>query len=363
MSNMASKKLHISQKAVSSGGTPSRTIQVWETAYNAKELSQNHWNFQIAKSVATGSGGKAFNIVWQSKNVAPSTTISWKSVYGLNWTAEIPAEGLSVTLSGDWQACSLGDIYDLDSNGFWTTSTAKADSNYMNVGKVNYAYPNVDGIHIVVGIQNDAGSFDLIYVDPTALAVGDSAKYQPQESVEWWYQTNMRNATMIESASTAIGGVDFSKPAPDTGNYYYSTTYNYKSGNWITSQDTPESKLYAAAQLGFDAKSTYVYSILPAILKVVFGIAVGKDKQVSASAGLKSLLDVKFGGVHVKFIDDLNLKVQLGSIKRAKPHSDDSLAVVKDDTERDVSDCLQVVYDDGDLPNGESWAVDYASAY
>ncbi|RYP58044.1 hypothetical protein DL769_009138 [Monosporascus sp. CRB-8-3] len=351
--------------AIGGTRTPLRTIQVWETAYNAEKLSQNHWNFQIAKSVATSSTEKTFNVVWQSKNIAPSTTIAWNSIYALNWTATVPADGLSVTLCGKWQTCSNGEIYDLDTNGFWTTSSATPKEQYMNVGKVNYAYPGVDGIHIVVGILNNSGSFDPIYVDPTPLPKGASAKYQPQEEVKWWYQTNIRNATMIESASTAMGGIDFSQAASNTGKYYYSTTYNYKSGNWITSQNPPGANLYDPPKAGSkdtdEDGAAPIYGFLPAVLKVLFTVLVGNDRKANVLTRLKSLLELKFGNVKVKFLNDLELQVDLGSVKRAKRHSDESLAVVEGDTERDVSDCLQVLCDDGKLPDNETWKVTYDS--
>ncbi len=236
--------------------TTSRQIHVWESAYNAQKLKKNHWNFQIAKSVAIADGSVSYNVVWQSKSIAPHTRISWKDRYALNWTADVPAEGLSVTVSGEWQLCALGGAYDLDENGFWAKSPAsvKRDSKFMTVGGVNYAYPGADGIHIVVGIQNADDGFDVIYVDPTSLAKGSSAKYQPQDKIHWWYQTDMRSSTMISTAFTAKGSVDLSKPGPTTNDYYYSTTYNYNTGTWITSEDQPNELLYAPPKVSFTAE-------------------------------------------------------------------------------------------------------------
>lgn len=182
--------------------TPLRTLEVWESAPNADILSRDHLNLQVARSVSSG-GSKAFNVVWQSKNIAPSTTISWTSVYALNWIAKL-------------------------------------------LGEVNYGYPGVPGIHILlIGIQNDAGEFDVIYVDPTSLGLNESVTYQPQESVQWWCQNNIRTATMIKSVTSPMEMREYSQPAPETGKYYYSSTYNYSTGHWITSPRKPGQGLYA----------------------------------------------------------------------------------------------------------------------
>jgi len=358
------------QASVSGGGTtvsspsPTRTLTLWESQYNAARLFRDHWNFQIAKSVATGSGKLEYNVIWQSKGIAPNTDISWTTNYALNWTADVPAKGMTVRLSGSWQPCAPGQVYDLDVEGFWAKSSVSPDPNFLNVGKVN-RNPDLDGIHIVVGIQNGDGSFDAIFCDTTALSPGDSAKYQPKESVMWWYQTGMRNATMIDGADTATTSMDFTNANPDTGLYHYWTTYNCQSGDWVTTANPPPSTLYAppTEAVGAESNAARIYVNLPSWLQAIFQIAVGSGKQASAAASLKSLLEVKYGNVEVKFIDDLHLKVQLGTVKRAKPNSNDSFAVVLEDAETDVSDCLKVVYDDGELPDGESWVVDYASTY
>ena len=220
-------------------------------------------------------------------------------MYALNWTSEVPAEGLAVTVSGEWQTCTLGGAYDLNKDGFWSKSpeSVKPNSKFMTVGGVRYSYPGVDGIHIVIGIQNADGNFDIIYVDPTSLAKGSSAKYQPQETVQWWYQTDMRSSTMISTAVASQGSVDLSKPGPITNEYYYSTTYNHNSGTWITSEDEPNEVLYAPPQESFTAEAISPPSLWPTIVKAIFKIAVSTDKQASASASLKGLLDARYKDV------------------------------------------------------------------
>jgi len=342
--------------------TTQRTIQVYESAFNANKLNSYGWNFQIAKSVNNGDGNAAFNVIWQSKSVAPNTLIVWQDVYALNWTAAVPAAGVSVTISGEWQSCMLGESYDLNATGFWTksTSTTKADPKFMNVGNMLYQYPGADGIHIVIGIQNAGGNFDPIYVDPTPLPPNSSAKYQPQELVQWWYQADIRTSTMISGASTAIGGVDLSSPAPTTNKYYYSTTYNYDSGTWITSADTPPQSLYIPPQDIVDIIDVPLglFSIWSTFLKVIFDVALSKTQQARASAKLGALLRVRYKDVEVTVIDNITMDVAIGAPKRARQNSNDAVGVVTDDLVAEVSDLLQFEVDDEDLPDNESWSIE-----
>jgi hypothetical protein len=345
-------------------GVTLRTIEVYESAYNAQMLDQNHWCFQIAKSVSTPgqSSPSPPNVVWQSKAVAPRTNISWKDQYGLNWTIKLPDPGLSVTLNGEWQACNLGEVFDIGTDGFWTASAVVADKDFMKVGKVGYQYPGVVGLHIVIGIQNSDGGFDTIHVDPVSLALNDTASYKPQEVVTWWYQTGMRTATIISSAATTIGTVDFSTPAPATQKYYYSTTYNYQGGTWITSQDPPPQALYAPPSSVdlLQNPPPKLFSIWPSVWEAVLGVIIGTDKQASVSAGLKSLLKIKYSTVDISFLDDLHIKLELGKPKAAMPNSNDAIGEPDETTEDVISDCFQYLSDDGDLPDGETWKIEKA---
>ncbi len=70
-----------------------------------------------------------------------------------------------------------------------------------------------------------------------------SAWYQPQETVKWWYQTGVRTATMITGADTPIQTYDISQPNPETGQFYVSTTYIYQTGTWINSPNAPPSAM------------------------------------------------------------------------------------------------------------------------
>ena len=351
-----SVKGHISKRSATAESK--REIEVYESPYDTKRLLDNKWNFQIAKSVTDGNGRLTFNVIWQSRSIAPRTKISWNEVYALNWTATVPAEGVSVSIMGNWQPCLLGDAYDLLDTGFWSEAPNDGARNYMTVSQVKYKYPGVDGIHIVVGIQNADEGYDIIYIDPTALAPGSRAKYQPQGSVRWWYQADIRTATMISSASTAIGTVDLSQPAPATNKYYYSTTYRYQSGAWVTSQDQPSRRLYSPSTDSqvWASPEPRLYNIARSILKVIFSIAIGSSEMKGKVAGgLKNSLEVKYKDVEVKFSNDYNLGVQVGVQKRAKTNSIDEIATAEIDISTDVDEILDGMK--GNLPNNESWTI------
>lgn len=79
-----------------------RSLTVANAGPDLTTLATNGFNLQVAKSVAKG-GKRAlieiqllqyelivytviFNIVWQSKVLAPKINVKWKPIYGLNWT-------------------------------------------------------------------------------------------------------------------------------------------------------------------------------------------------------------------------------------------------------------------------------------
>ena len=160
----------------------------------------------------------------------------WDVEYGLNWTASIPGGNVKINLGGDWQSCALGEVYDLAADGFWQKSAVVADPNFMKIGVNNSP---TSGLHVVVGVRTD-GVFQPIYVDMTPLPKKGSAKYQPQESVQFWYETGLKSSTMISNITTHVGSLNMSKPSTVTNKFYYSITYEVDDGAWVTSPDPPK---------------------------------------------------------------------------------------------------------------------------
>ncbi|MCJ1407579.1 hypothetical protein MMC19_001650 [Ptychographa xylographoides] len=217
-----------------------RNLIVWQSKPDQDRLRKSGYNFQIAKSVSTAPGGPlSYNVVWKSRGIAQKSSISWRAVYALNWTPYIPAAGANVNVGGHWQQCNKGDVFDLDNNGFWRRSGEAQAPEFLKVGKVHYSYPDTPGIHIVVGVLSASGDYDSIYVDPTALSLGSTAIYQPQEKVQFWYEVGSKASTMISSAKAQVGEIDFSDDKPLTGRYTWYTTFLDTKGEWDHSQIDP----------------------------------------------------------------------------------------------------------------------------
>ncbi|KAF1344454.1 hypothetical protein BDV97DRAFT_272320, partial [Delphinella strobiligena] len=163
-------------------------------------LSSNQHQLQVAKSVVGPDGKLSYNVVWQSKALQPFVDIKWEPDYGLNWTADGLGDGVSITLRSIWQACKPGEIYDIDTTGVFVKSAATPVPKYLAIGKNQYhTDDSPEGIHVVVGIRNKAGSFNPIYVSPVAMGKGMNGSFQPQESLQWWYSSSSKSATIFSS--------------------------------------------------------------------------------------------------------------------------------------------------------------------
>ena len=114
-------------------------------------LSSHDFNLYAAKSVSSLGGKPTFNVVYSSKALRPEMSIPWIMQYGLNWITEIPVPSAAVQYSGSWQACSIGQSFDLDKAGYWVVSNKNlnADKQSLNVGSNEYT-----AVNIVVGVQD-----------------------------------------------------------------------------------------------------------------------------------------------------------------------------------------------------------------
>ena len=224
-----------------------RTLNWYESEADATSIIANNWNLQVAKSVATGSAAPTYNIVWQSQAIAPSTQISWKVQYALAWTAVVPSEGVTVKIRGNWQKCDKGESYDINPLGYWQKSDSAGQAGWLNVGKIDYSYPGVLGIHIVVGVLNaQTGRYEPIFVDGATLPIGSSAKYQPQETVSWWLDGKDLTGQVFNSTKSRSTSYDFSNPSdPVTNTYEWSTSFVMIGGKWTIAPGSPPQSLTA----------------------------------------------------------------------------------------------------------------------
>ena len=128
------------------------TVNVQEGKPSLETLSTDGYNLQVAKSVSSPNASPIFNVVYSSASLGPNMSVSWTVQYGLNWTQNVPDPGAKVTYSGAWQACSIGQSYNLDPAGEWVVNDKdpNANPNSLNVGSNGYSGP----VNIVVGVQN-----------------------------------------------------------------------------------------------------------------------------------------------------------------------------------------------------------------
>ncbi|KAL9043860.1 MAG: hypothetical protein Q9214_002964 [Letrouitia sp. 1 TL-2023] len=240
-----------------------RTVDLWESPYDLGLLSKNDFNFCIAKSVIDTSGNLTYNMVWQSLGLSPRATVTWTVQYGLNWTLDVPTGNAKVTIGGQWQACDPGEVFDLNKLGLFEPSSVAPKPGFLKVGKNHYIYDIKSGVHIIVGVRSPGSDFEphdrgpelsslalfiasdadcvKIYLDTTELGLNMSSWYQPQEKAQWWYEKDVKSATMITGAATDVCNYDLTHPNPKTNTYYVSTTYVYDEGTWSTSDDPPPS--------------------------------------------------------------------------------------------------------------------------
>jgi len=218
-----------------------RTLNWYESEDDATSIKANGWNFQVAKCVASATAGPTYNVVWQSQSLAPDTTITWDVKYALGWTAAVPSNGVQVAIKGKWQPCDKGDAYDIDDNGYWQPSSTAGTAGWLTVGTINYSYPKVLGIHIVVGVFNPLTKvYEAVWVDKTTMPSGSSGQYQPQETVSWWLEGGDQSGQVFNSTKSRSTTYDFTNPSNKvTGAYDWSTSFLFQSGKWTVSAGDP----------------------------------------------------------------------------------------------------------------------------
>ena len=350
-----------------------RTLTVWQAQYDQNLLKKSGYNFQIAKSVARSSGGQpSYNVVWKSKSIAPITNISWDVEYALNWRADVPAAGASVDVGGFWQRCEKGEVYDLNSDGYWAKSSEAKVPGFLKVGKVNYKYGDTPGIHIVVGIRNASNDYDPIYVDQTELYPNSTAMYQPQETVQFWYEAGSKSSTMVSEAKVQTGTIDFTSPAPTTMKYAWYTTFLLESGTWNHSQTKPMPSLCAPPPSqsetdGFTSSASglpvlapsFEIDYFPVTAMVSLAITVVSAYQYQLVDKIRGFLSNTNTEVTVKmdFENGKQLNISYGKPKEAANNSLASFGVPVYEALTPIEKALQSALFEGLLPAGESWTI------
>jgi hypothetical protein len=137
-----------SPRADSSGASRVQNLErrleiVVENPEEIRKLSSNDSSLVLAQSVAI-AGESICNMAWQCFPIAPMTSISWRRVFGLNWTYSSPEFGSHLTLCGTWQEAKFNSVWDLRKDGYWTISDAPRVKDHIaigNIGKLSDTFP------------------------------------------------------------------------------------------------------------------------------------------------------------------------------------------------------------------------------
>lgn len=331
-------------------GDTTRTVMVWESQFDLNKLKASNYNFQIAKSVVSASGKVISNVIWKSTALAPTYNISWDVVYALNWTAKLPADGATVVAGSVWQPCAKGEVYDIGEDGFFAPSTATPEPGFMSIGSNNYTIEGND-LHVIIGVQNTSGGYDIIYTEPSVLFTHGSGKWQPTEKITWWYDTGMRTSSMFSSIKVATGGGDFTNPQPLTNKYFIATTFLTTPGTWVNSPNPPFKSLYAplaskstSISNGTGKKhgkdETVVVELFPAIRLVQFTYGFAPASQGQITAFVQARLRITWPNTVVIFETPVRLSVTVGEPPNPPENSIEAIGVKAADLDQAITSAL-----------------------
>lgn len=62
-----------------------------------------------------------------------------------------------------------------------------------------------------------------------------SGRYQPQDIVEYWFETGEQTGAMISDITSPIDTQNMSKPQPSTGQYEVYSSFDVPNGTWSNS--------------------------------------------------------------------------------------------------------------------------------
>ncbi|KAK0647009.1 hypothetical protein B0T16DRAFT_458876 [Cercophora newfieldiana] len=352
-----------------------RKLNWFESPFDTKNIKSNGWNLQVAKAVASGTGSPTISLVWQSRAMSPITSIQWKVEYALGWTAVVPDQGVQVSISGVWQSCAKGEAYEINTDGFWERSKQPADpkdAGWLNVANVNYRYPGVVGVHIVVGIRNaETGRFDPIFVDKAALGPGSKGRYQPQEMVTWWLAGSDMTGQVYSNTEGPTCEQDYTQPSnPATKAYEYSTTFLTVDNNWAVAPGPPPQSLITpppsasltAPVLGGKPPLMLQFDHARWIIAFAKPLAL-----VAAGAALEGYLRNSFKGCTVTVWDKNNNKLRIeyevgnGAAPGTVAFLGQPLGAAGG-PQQTIEEALRAIQSRGDIPADESWFVSPATA-
>ncbi|KAK3389981.1 hypothetical protein B0H63DRAFT_390298 [Podospora didyma] len=348
-----------------------RTLNWFETQADATAIVANKWNFHIAKAVATNSATPSYNVVWQSQAFAPSTQISWKNQYALAWTADVPSEGVAVKIRGGWQKCDKGEAYDINPLGFWDVSKkAAGEPGWLKVGNIDYSYPGVLGIHIVVGVLNArTGKYEPIFVDETTLPWGSQGKYQPQETVSWWLEASDQSGQVFHSTKSRASTYDFSNPSDAlTNSYEWSTSFVMIGGKWTIAAGSPPQTLTAPppsaqlAALSIGGEAPVELQLDYASWLIVFAVPLAAKALGAIGAALQEKLKNTFRKININIVgtDGTTLRIDYEAGGNGAPGTVEYLGTplaAGGGPIATIDGALKGLKDSKQIPDNETWNI------
>ncbi|KAH6877102.1 hypothetical protein B0T10DRAFT_520551 [Thelonectria olida] len=347
-----------------------RTLTWWQSRADFELIQGNHWNFQITQAVAAGQASPESNIIWKSKALAPFTAISWKDRYALNWTATLPLPGVELSIYGNWQPCSKGQVFDLNENGFWAPSRAPGKPGWLSVGNINYKYPGIPGIHIVVGVLDaTSGEYSPIFIDSARLPRGSSAEFQPQGKLTWWLESGTHTSQVYLGSKSKTASWDVSNPAHSTGKFEWWTSFIFAEGEWTISEEAPPQQLVMPPPAAFVEESWPLQILLdPFGWMVRFGVVVATDSRSDLVDYLHARLSEYFEGLEIAFggDDGSSLTITYKAVRGAQVGSFAAIGIIAGSTTDGSKDHINASLKDalmsGKLPQDETWDIMPGSA-
>ncbi|CAD6888982.1 unnamed protein product [Tilletia controversa] len=205
----------------------SRTLTVKENEPQISALGDH--DLVLGQQVESSNGHVHVNVIWKVRSLAPQMSVIWQAKYALQWTQELPGNGEQILYNGaDWQPCEPGEAFELNSHGFWVSSS-RATPDYITIGSNNYKH----GVHIIIGLFNShIDNYEPVFVDPEQILPRGQGAYRPRNRAVLWFQIEAEPSAYSSKDYGASGEVDTSAPNVHTETHSWTGTYDPRSGSW-----------------------------------------------------------------------------------------------------------------------------------
>jgi hypothetical protein len=317
------------------------TVIIQETDKDLVWLNTEKYDLAVAKAVQTG-GKIVANTIYDSAYLAPTMSISWKEVYGLNFSTSVPAAGAEVTYTGKWTPCAIGGGYKLSAVGTWVPNNDDPNNEADSLNVLNEYH----GVSIIVGVQDQTTKkWRPIFFSDSKLVVEGYGSYKPLEVVQIWYANEQKSGYVVASQRSHVEEYDMSDTAAEGHKHWF--LFNTSSGKW-TDQTTP----FVNISLGrnVEAKS------LDYPEEDVFGIVriIQFTRAVINSARFIQHFKIEMERKGWK----TNITVETENrVYKVTSEPKDEYDGPGNNPDPAIDESLKACKTDGDLPPGENWSI------